>query len=131
MTNRALPFLVLALLAASPAEAALTVCNKARNPARVALGRFDGRDWGSQGWWLLAPGQCADVVPGKLDARYYYLYATDGDAGVWDGNTSFCVGAAQKFTIPGRGNCPGRGYDRKRFFRVDTNDNLNQVQNLQ
>jgi uncharacterized membrane protein len=130
MTHRALALLA-AVLLASPAQAALTVCNKAAHPARVALGRFDGRDWASQGWWLLAPGQCAAVVPGKLDARYYYLYATDGQAGVWDGNTGFCVAATQKFAISGRGNCAERGYDRKRFFRIDTNDNLNQVQNLQ
>jgi uncharacterized membrane protein len=130
MTHRALALLA-AVLLATKAEAALTVCNKAGHPARVALGRFDGRDWASQGWWLLAPGQCADVVTGKLDARYYYLYATDGDAGVWDGSTGFCVAATQKFAISGRGNCAGRGYDRKRFFRIDTNDNLNQVQNLQ
>lgn len=130
MTHRALALLA-AILLATPAEAALTVCNKAGHPARVALGRFDGRDWASQGWWLLAPGQCADVVTTKLDARYYYLYATDGQAGVWDGNTGFCVAATQKFAISGRGNCAERGYDRKRFFRIDTNDNLNQVQNLQ
>src|ERR1700679_925536 len=130
MTHRALALLA-AVLLASPAQAALTVCNKAGHPARVALGRFDGRDWASQGWWLLAPGQCADVVTGKLDARYYYLYATDGDAGVGDGNTGFCVARTRKFAISGRGNCAERGYDRKRFFRIDTNDNLNQVQNLQ
>ncbi len=88
MTHRALALLA-AVLLATKAEAALTVCNKAGHPARMALGRFDGRDWASQGWWRLAPGQCADVVTGKLDARYYYLYATDGDAGVWDGNTGF------------------------------------------
>ena len=81
MMKPALAFLALTLLALAPAEAALTVCNKAAGPARVALGRFDGRDWASEGWWLLAPGKCADVVTGKLDARYYYLYATDGDAG--------------------------------------------------
>ena len=43
----------------------------------------------------------------------------------------FCVIEDKKFSIPGRGNCAARGYDRRRFFRVDTNDNLNQVQNLQ
>ena len=70
-------------------------------------------------------------MKGKLDARYYYLYGSDTDSGVWDGATWFCIGGAAKFSIPGRGNCAARGYDRKRFFRVDTNDNLNQVQNLQ
>jgi uncharacterized membrane protein len=120
-----------ALLLAAPAQAGLSVCNKGKHPAKIALGRFDGRDWRSEGWWTIAPAQCAEVVPGKLDARYYYLYGTDNDAGVWDGATAFCVGLGEKFTIPGRGNCTQRGYDRKRFFRVDTNDNLNQVQNLQ
>ena len=131
MLKLALPVLVLTLAAAAPAQAALSVCNKAKSPAKVALGRFDGRDWRSEGWWNLAPGKCTDVVPGKLDARYYYLYASDNDAGVWDGGTSFCVAEGAKFSISGRGNCAARGYDRRRFFRVDTNDNLNQVQNLQ
>jgi uncharacterized membrane protein len=131
MLKLALPALVFALAASGPAQAALSVCNKAKTQAKVALGRFDGRDWRSEGWWTLAPGKCADVVPGKLDARYYYLYAADGDAGVWDGGTGFCVIEDRKFSIAGRGNCAARGYDRRRFFRVDTNDNLNQVQNLQ
>jgi uncharacterized membrane protein len=130
MLKMALPALAFLLLAA-PAQAGLSVCNKGKHPARVALGRFDGRDWGSEGWWTLAPGRCSDVVKGKLDARYYYLYGADGDSGVWDGATAFCVGAGEKFSIAGRGNCAARGYDRRRFFRIDTNDNLNQAQNLQ
>ncbi|HWA92939.1 MAG TPA: DUF1036 domain-containing protein [Rhizomicrobium sp.] len=130
MLKIARPALALLLLAL-PAQAGLSVCNKAKHPARVALGRFDGRDWGSEGWWQLAPGQCTDVVKGRLEARYYYLYGADNDAGVWDGATSFCTATKEKFSIPGRGNCAARGYDRRRFFRIDTNDNLNQVQNLQ
>jgi len=123
--------LTIALLAAAPTQAGFTVCNKAQHPAKVALGRFDGRDWMSEGWWTLKPGQCADVIKGPLVARYYYLYGTDDAAGVWDGATSFCTAPAGRFSISGRGNCAARGYDRKRFFRVDTNDNLNQTQTLQ
>jgi uncharacterized membrane protein len=122
---------VLALLAAVPAQADFTVCNKALRPAKVALGRFDGRDWMSEGWWTVKPGACAAVVKGPLQARYYYLYGSDDAAGVWDGATSFCTAPAAKFSISGQGNCAARGYDRKRFFRVDTNDNLNQTQTLQ
>ncbi len=129
MRKAIVPFFLLALV--SPAEAGLTVCNKAAHPARVALGRFDGRDWSSEGWWLIAPGQCAEVIKGRLDARYYYLYGSDGDSGVWDGATWFCTGPQTRFSITGRGNCASRGYDRRRFFRIDTHDNLNQVQNLQ
>jgi uncharacterized membrane protein len=125
------PILVLALVAGLPAEAGLTVCNKGKHPATVALGRFDGRDWSSQGWWKIAPRACGNVIKTKLDARYYYLYGTDTEAGVWDGSTSFCVSPGPSFSISGRGNCAARGYDRRRFFRVDTGDDLNHVQNLQ
>jgi len=125
------PLVLLALFAASHAEAGLTVCNKSKHVAKVALGRFDGRDWGSEGWWTLRPGACAAVVPGTLEARYYYLYGTDGDAEFWDGGTGFCTANTPHFRIEGQANCAARGYDRRRFFRIDTRDNLNQVQNLQ
>ena len=123
--------LIAALVPMAPAWAGLSVCDKTKHPAKVALARFDGHQWTSEGWWTVTPGKCVEVRPGTLDARYYYLYATDGDAGVWDGGTSFCVAASEKFSIPGQGNCAARGYDRKRFFRVDTSNNLNQVQNLE
>jgi uncharacterized membrane protein len=122
---------IIALAIAVPAEAGLKVCNKAKHPAKVALGRFDGRDWSSEGWWTVAPGGCAEVVGKPLDARYYYLYAVDDASDAWDGGTSFCTASAEKFSIPGRANCAGRGYDRRRFFRIDTQDNLDKVQNLE
>jgi len=122
--------LTLAVLA-SPAQAGLAVCNKGKLPARVALGRFDGRDWMSEGWWAVAPGACADLIKAPLNARYYYLYGTDSAAGAWDGGTAFCTGRDEKFAIKGRADCARRGYDRKRFFQIDTEDNLNKVQTLQ
>ena len=117
--------------AAAPVQAGLTVCNKGKHPARVALGRFDGRDWMSEGWWKLAPGKCGNLIAAPLDARYYYLYGTDDAAGVWDGGTAFCIAPGDRFAIKGRADCSRRGYDRKRFFQVDTQDNLNMVQTLQ
>jgi uncharacterized membrane protein len=128
-------FLILTLLAfacaTSPALAGLSVCNKGKLSARVALGRFDGRDWRSEGWWIVAPGKCAELIQKSLDARYYYLYGTDNAAGVWDGGTAFCTAPTPKFTIVGRADCSRRGYDRKRFFQIDTGDNLDKVQVLQ
>jgi uncharacterized membrane protein len=118
-------------MAAGPAEAGLSVCNKGKHPARVALGRFDGRDWISEGWWTIAPSRCAAVIAEPLDARYYYLYGTDDASGVWDGRTPFCTAAGGKFVVRGRADCARRGYDRKRFFEIDTGDNLNKVQVLQ
>lgn len=125
MRRNVLLFAVLMLLAgnalgAGPAEAALNVCNKTALPARVAMGRFDGTNWTSQGWWTLQPGSCAGLLTGPLDARYYYLYATDGAGGTWEGKTHFCVAPQVKFLAPGRANCAGRSLDRRGFFEVDT-----------
>ena len=88
-----------AVLAAPPALAAFNVCNKSDLATRVALGRFDGTHWTSQGWWTVAPKTCARLLTGPLQARYYYLYATDGAAGTWEGKTHFCIAPGDE--IPG------------------------------
>lgn len=125
----ALAFAVL-LLALGPAEAKFSVCNKGAREARVALGRFNGVRWISEGWFHVAPKKCAPLIPGKLDARYYYLYATDGAQGTWDGSKNFCVGTGDRFSIVGRGGCVARGYDRRGFFEIDTGDRIDWTQNL-
>jgi uncharacterized membrane protein len=123
-------FALLPLLAA-PAHAALNVCNKTAKSTRVALGRFDGTVWMSEGWWVLAPKKCAVLVPGKLKARYYYLYASDGGAGSWDGETKFCVGiGGGKFHSRLRSHCAAYGMDSKGFFTVDTGDDADYTQTL-
>ena len=127
----ALPLLAALTAFASPAHASFNVCNKASLKARVAIGHFDGTNWTSLGWWTIAPKACAAVIKTPLDARYYYLYGTDTASGVWDGETSFCTAPVAKFSVSGRADCTKRGYDRKRFFQVDTEDNLNKVVPLQ
>jgi uncharacterized membrane protein len=116
-------------VSAGPASAGFTVCNKSGQTAKVALGRFDGRSWGSEGWWSIGPSSCTKLIARPLDARYYYLYATDSAAGTWDGGKNFCTGQGM-FTIVGRGSCAARGFDRKGFFEVDTGQNPDWTQNL-
>jgi uncharacterized membrane protein len=128
---RFLPAALLGIALTMPAHAALNICNKAKHPARVALGRFDGRAWMSEGWWTIAPGKCTTLIKTVLDARYYYLYGTDTDSGVWDGATGFCTAQTEKFSISGQGDCARRGYDRRRFFQIDTGSSPNHTQNLQ
>jgi uncharacterized membrane protein len=118
------------LLFAVPATAALNVCNKTARPVKLALGRFDGAAWSSTGWWTLTPRQCAALVPGRLIARYYYLYATDGGAGGWSGSRGFCVASGNKFTVVGRADCEARGYERKGFFEVDTGQRQDYTQSI-
>jgi uncharacterized membrane protein len=122
---------VLLLLAlAAPAQAALNVCNKTARPVRVAVGRFNGTDWASEGWWTLVAKQCAAVVAGRLDARYYYVFATDDGPGSWGGNRGFCVASADRFSVVGRDDCAGRGYERKGFFAVDTGQATDYTQSI-
>jgi uncharacterized membrane protein len=119
-----------ALLAAPPAWAAFNVCNKSDIPTKVALGRFDGTHWTSQGWWTIAPKTCTRLLNGPLQARYYYLYATDGAGGSWEGKTRFCVAPGTKFLAPGRNDCTVRGLDQRGFFEVDTGKSPEWTQTL-
>ena len=115
---------------AAPAQAGFNVCNKSNLTARVAIGHFDGTNWSSEGWWTVAPKKCAGLLTGALDARFYYLYATDGAAGTWEGKTHFCVAPETRFRALGRANCAGRGFDRRGFFEVDTGKKPDWTQTL-
>jgi uncharacterized membrane protein len=112
-----------------PAMAAFNLCNKTKAVVRVALGHFDGQSWTSEGWWSVAPTQCATLLSGPLQARYYYFYATDG-AGSWEGKTSFCVLPNKRFKAEGRADCARRGFDRRGFSEVDTGKNADWTQTL-
>jgi len=113
-----------------PAQAGLSVCNQSTRTVRVALGRFDGTHWGSQGWWFIAPRQCSALISDKLDGRYYYLYATNENFGLWDGYKKFCVTVFTKFAITGRAKCESGGFYRLGFLEIDTGNRLDWVQNL-
>ena len=123
----ALVFLMATLV---PAEAGLDVCNTTARPVKVALGRFNGANWMSEGWWNIAPKTCAAVVSQSLNAHFYYLFATDGGSGSWDGTHGFCVSAAGKFAITGRRHCLAHGFERKGFFEVDTGSEGNYTQTI-
>ena len=118
------------LLATVPAQAGFAVCNKAKLPAKVALARFDGKVWRSEGWWTISPKKCENLLSGPLDARYYYLYGTDGGSGTWSGDMMFCTAPVGPFSVPGRGNCAARRLDRTGFFEIDTGDKVNWTQSL-
>ena len=130
--RRTAPFLLatLAALAATPALAAFNVCNRTGQPARVAIGRFDGTNWTSQGWWRVAPKTCEHLLTGPLQGRYYYLYASDGAGGTWEGKTHFCVSPDKRFQAVGRGNCAKRRLDTRGFFEVDTGKKPDWTQSL-
>jgi uncharacterized membrane protein len=117
-------------LTAAPAFAAFTICNKSSQAVRAAIARFDGTNWTSEGWWAIQAQTCAPVLTGPLQGRYYYLYASDGAAGTWEGKTFFCVAPDKRFRAVGRGNCAKRGFDRRGFFEVDTGKKPDWTQSL-
>jgi len=115
---------------AGPARAGFSVCNNSALPTKVAIGHFNGSRWLSEGWWTIRPRGCTELLKGKLDGRYYYLYATDGATGTWDGSKNFCVATTEKFAVVGRGSCETVGYDQRGFFEVDTGNQLDWTQML-
>ena len=115
---------------AGPALAGFSVCNKTSQAVRTAIGRFDGTSWTSEGWWTVKPNACTDILNGPLQGRYYYLYATDGGAGTWDGKTRFCVAPDKRFRSVGRADCAKHGFDRRGFFEVDTGKKPDWTQTL-
>ena len=77
-----------------------------------------------------APKTCAELLTGPLQARFYYLYASDGAGGTWEGKTHFCIAPDAKFLAPGRNDCAHRGFDRRGFFEVDTGKSPDWTQTL-
>jgi uncharacterized membrane protein len=106
-------------------EGSLRVCNQTASQVSIALGYRAERGWQSEGWWVAAPSECKTVYNGKLDARYYYVFAADDIAGgSWDGDVYMCT-RDETFTIFGVEDCLARGYERTGFFEVDTQNRSN------
>lgn len=106
-------------------EGSLKVCNQTANPVSIALGYKAAKGWQSEGWWVAKAGECKDVYNGRLDARYYYIFAADDiGGGVWDGTNYMCT-RDESFTIFGVEDCLARGYERTGFFEVDTQNKPN------
>ena len=121
------------LLWASPAAADLRVCNSTESSVGVAVGYSDGETLVTEGWWNLAPtgrpNDCATVIMGPLQSRYYFIYAVDYTlGGEWAGDVFMCT-RDEEFTIRGVEDCVARGYDRAGFVEIDTADRT--VHNVQ
>ena len=88
----------------------------------IAIGYRTTEAWRTEGWWNLKPNACESVIPGDLLSRFYYLYAQDYDrGGEWSGTSPMCTRDRQ-FTIEGIEDCLARGYERSKFFEVDTGE---------
>jgi uncharacterized membrane protein len=91
-------FLVISLvvLAALPAHADLTLCNRTSYRVETAIGLEKRAIVATRGWFRADPGQCVKVVEGALDADMVYLHARTppiyGNAPMpQTGNASLCI----------------------------------------
>ena len=77
----------------------------------------------SEGWYKLNPGECVRLYPGRLEYRYYLVFAQEiSGSRIWGGNIPVCV-SHQRFKI--RTTQCGEGYNRRMFKEVDTGDERN------
>jgi uncharacterized membrane protein len=64
-----------ALLAATPARAGLTLCNRTSYRVDAATGLEKRANVSTRGWFRIDPGQCRQVLDGALDADLVYVHA--------------------------------------------------------
>jgi uncharacterized membrane protein len=106
--------------AAAPAKAEFRVCNATQNLVGVAIGYRAKEGWISEGWWQIPATQCATLIEGQLQSRFYYLYAEDAArGGRWTGGVNMCV-AENEFKITGVQDCYARGFQQFGFKEYDT-----------
>ena len=84
------------LCAATPARAALTLCNRTSTILYAATAAIKSPQSQTQGWTRLVPGDCQVARPEELTAETYMVYARSslahgGPARAWGGNFPLCV----------------------------------------
>jgi uncharacterized membrane protein len=118
---------LLVLLAATPARAQLTLCNRTSYLMHTAIGLEKGANVATRGWFRLEPGQCKQVVDGPLDADTVYVHARTppvyGNAPLpQNGETELCIRAGE-FTIADARGCPRS--EQARFSPAKPSDSPN------
>ena len=100
----------IALLAAAPARAELTLCNRTSYRMEAAIGLEKRANVATRGWFRIDPDECRQVLEGSLDADMVYVHARTppvyGTAPLpRDGQAEFCVRAGD-FDIANARGCP-------------------------
>ena len=123
--------IAIGLFVPSPALADLKLCNTTSSRIGVVIGYKDDKGWTSEGWWNIPSNVCWTLIKGDLVARFYYVHAIDYDRpGVWDRNEQLVSSKSEfymctedkAFVIRGAARCEERGFNRTRFFEVDSKD---------
>jgi uncharacterized membrane protein len=102
------------------ARADFRVCNGTQSLVGVAIGYRTAEGWVSEGWWQVQPTSCETLIKGKIESRFYYVYAEDAaGGGRWGGDINMCVSDTE-FKIVGVEDCFARGFQRMGFKEYDT-----------
>lgn len=119
--------LVGAALCATPASAALKLCNRTSYILYAATAALEGKSAHTQGWTRIAPGTCQIPIHGDLIASQYFVYARSsrahaGEGRAWGGGTALCVKDANfsLHTPIGAADCPGGSSFTRPFAALDT-----------
>lgn len=96
---------------ASPASAALKLCNRTSYVLYAATSAIFDRGSSTQGWTRIAPGDCQVARPERLTSQSYLVYARSalahsGPERAWGGDFPLCVKDGN-FVLNRRGNPPG------------------------
>ena len=111
-------------------ERGLIMCNKTDYLVWAATGIVNEDSFESSGWHRIDAKDCAQVINGNLDNKYYFYYAeavTDtgrqavraGRPVLWQGDFTMCTKSI-RFVINNREDCRARGLDAAKFRRIDT-----------
>ena len=100
----------IALLAAAPASAELTLCNRTSYRMEAAIGLEKRANVATRGWFRLDPGQCRQILDGPLDVDMVYVHSRTvpvyGSAPLpQDGQAEFCIRNGD-FDIASARGCP-------------------------
>lgn len=114
--------MLLSMVPVRPATAGLRLCNQSFDVLNVAFAVPHEDGFRSQGWWRIAPSQCATLERAPLRSRFVYIFAADVfGSEVLFGSTPLCI-APRRFDISLQENCLTRGYLDARFLEVDTGE---------
>ncbi|MFV0301290.1 MAG: DUF1036 domain-containing protein [Paracoccus sp. (in: a-proteobacteria)] len=120
MSRFFIPLLIVIGLWSGPARAEFKVCNQSFDVLNLAFGQPVQGGFRTEGWWRVAPNQCATLIREALTARFLYLFASDVfGKSVLSGSVPMCV-APRRFRIEGETDCLLRGHLEARFVEIDT-----------
>lgn len=100
-------------------EPGLRICNATAEVQSVSIGYEGDEGFLSEGWWNVDPDDCATVLAGELQRRYYY-YRAEVNAGPFEGEGYMFCTTPEVYTIVGDTDCESRGYDTESFSEIDT-----------